>query len=158
MKQAKTFAVGLFLVLFVSFLVLAFSTTYPMPIRAIAEEKEGFTENPTRASDCQCLSGYLPSNRTTSKYGGKFIQYAGLLAFQPDGTSMKHLVSNCLNCEGINPCSEAKTISKTAWDSLSWGTQYTCPFFTQIKANAKATTSTFFCQSLADPENRRSCY
>jgi hypothetical protein len=158
MKQDKLMAVGLFLVLFASFLVLAYMTTFPKEYTVNKPESEGFQVGPTRASDCRCLQGYIPSNMVNSKYGGRFITDGGLVAFQPQGSKTKHLISSCLVCEGVNPCTQKKMIPKKEWDSLQWGEQYSCPLFTQIKKKAKKTSDTFFCQSTSDPEKSRDCY
>jgi hypothetical protein len=162
MKLDKILAVGLFLVLFVSFLVLAYVTIFHREcmLPSTSSKEEGFQVAPTRASDCRCLNGYIPSNMLNSKYGGDFITNGGLIAFQPAGTKTKHLISNCLTCEGINPCNQKKKmLTKSQWDSIPWNSQqYSCSLFTQSKKNAKKTSETYFCQHLRDSEKTRSCY
>ena len=162
MKQRIEIAVGVLLIFFLGFLTLAYLTIYnpELIIPHKAKQKEGFESAPTRASDCRCLEGYIPSNTLQkTEHGGRFLTNGSLLAFQPQGSNTKHLVSNCLVCEGVNPCSEKKvTVSKAVWDSLPWGSLYSCSLLTQAKSQAKTVSETFFCQSLHDPQLTRSCY
>lgn len=161
MTKRITLTVSVLLFLFIGFLTLAYLTIYhpDLVIPAQNKEEEGFTANATRASDCRCLQGYIPSNSLPkNKFGGRFITNGSLLAFQPQGSTTKHLISNCLVCEGVNPCREKIAVSKKVWDDLSWGALYSCSLFTQTKTKAKTISDTFFCQSLSDPQKTRSCY
>ena len=142
------FAFGM---LAIDFIQAPFTNTKMKPI-------EPFTGAPSRASDCRCLSGYVPSNQLPKvKNGGKIIHYSGTHMYVPAGTKDKWWVSNCSMC-GINFCDKREyvDIDKKEYDSYTFKGQLTCNIVEKAK-NARP-LDTFFCQRLGDPTDRKECY
>lgn len=108
---------------------------------------EGFkTAAVTRASDCNCLPGYIPSNTTGMKVLGKEgdtvkIDKPALIRYGTDDkwiekevTTLNFQISNAFF--GADPAGGILKYAKII----------------------KETTDNYFCQSLADPTKIRKCY
>ena len=122
-----------------------------------ANLKEGFAM-PTRASDCRCLPGYIPSNTIHSLHGGEFQNFKGTIAFVPARSNQKHWVRQCVMC-GINVCDskEHKKVDQKEWEKTRFGSVFNCNILKKAKEDSKL-EGTFFCQNLTDPNKRLSCY
>lgn len=144
--------------LLVVFILLTLSAWRFMTSEESLESFEGFTAGPTRAADCQCLPGYIPSNVTNSKYGGKFIWYSGGVYFVRDTTKIRNWVPRCSMC-GINICdwNVMNKVTAVEFNSLTPGQTFSCDILKQAQANNKNTTH-YFCQSLNNPTETRKCY
>lgn len=157
MSSLLTRSTPLFILCIVFF--IAFSLLYYVKERdsMITGYVEGFSA-PTRASDCRCLPGYLPSNIVSSLYGGEFQHFSGTIAFVPAQSSQKHWVPSCNMC-GINICSTSvyKNVDKSTWDKTTWSSTFNCNTLKNA-INQSKVPSTFFCQSKSDSTKRMSCY
>ena len=126
-------------------------------------EDEGFktgTGPVTRASDCNCLPGYIPSSESVD-YNGKIFQMLGggqtNYLFNPDGTKKVYW---------INPDNSCGITLNGTYPSLSIeqlftnGSEYTYAGNLQCNLVEKKTPTAphFFCQNLSSPEKRRNCY
>ena len=129
-------------------------------------EKEGFTNltsetsAPTRASDCRCLPGYIPSNTPAqTKYGGRIIHRNGPIFYIPNGSNKKHWVSSCTQCNvGINFCDPNVYVNVTDKEASVYedGPMLTCAVLKE--SLGKKESPNYFCQSLSDPTQTKSCY
>jgi hypothetical protein len=147
------------LLLFIGILLFTYSFLDFLGIQSYTYQngvKEGFTA-PTRASDCRCLPGYIPSKEIQSEYGGEFQHYKGTIAFVPSKSTLKHWVPQCTMC-GINICSPNiyKTVDVQTWEKTRFSTTFTCDILKRAKE--ELSTQTFFCQNTGNPQKRMSCY
>jgi hypothetical protein len=151
-------------------------------------EKEGFTNAttdssaPTRASDCRCLPGYIPSNtRGNNNLNGKLIKAAEqgrmFILYNPNNTNNYYIVTiasiedfdkmyeNFRVCNkklSKYPISRAfyntaelyKIIRTEQWNIQWFDQRGDCKIFEE---NGDV-DSTYFCQSLSDPTQTKSCY
>jgi hypothetical protein len=157
MSNLLTRASPLFLIAFI-FIFTLFILYYVFPSYIHIPSSEAFAVAPTRASDCRCLPGYIPSNSVSSSYGGEFQHFNGTIAFVPFRSNQKHWVPQCSMC-GINVCTPSvfKNVNSATWNKTSFGAQYTCSILKQAQEKAN-TQSTFFCQSSSDTSKTMSCY
>lgn len=134
-------------------------------------KKEGFTSAaPTRASDCNCLPGYIPS-KEGGKYVGNILKIdknfnREYYYYNPSGTDNIYIYSKeffnfdtCgLPTSGDFPMIAASDIKGNPWSTLQSKYEFrgllTCDV---VKKNTN-TQETFFCQRLGDPSARRECY
>ncbi len=117
---------------------------------------ESFVDTaPTRASSCNCLPGYIPSNGSSGIGGNLYSGTGGVVYYVPTGTHMAYKVDKQNACglpvNGIHP------------DILTWWnpptTSHTGEVLTCDKVQpAAASTSTYVCQKLGDPTVTRKCY
>jgi hypothetical protein len=145
--------------LFVLFLAHAFTFTRGCGC-ATVKAREGFVARPTTPSQCQCLTGYIPSNTSYSQFGGNFVHFNGAIAFVPTGSSVKHAVPTCdMGC-GVNACDPKiyQNIDEEQWNSLSTGETFSCDIMKQAKLGASAGTDIFFCQSVTNKQKTMPCY
>lgn len=130
----------------------------PQPNPTTKKEKEGFT---SRASDCKCLPGYIPSNISPSiPNGGKIIREGGKgIHFVPAGTFDRYWVSSCQpSGTNINFCDPAVFVDVTDAEYKKYTSRGT--FTSKIMEDAKKTKlmDSFFCQNSNDPTDIRMCY
>jgi hypothetical protein len=153
MANGRGFLTG---ILLVSFILLALSAWNF--ISSKSDSLEQFIDDgaPTRAADCQCLPGYIPSTKTGSKYGGRFIWNNGGVHYVKDGTSVRNWVSNCTMC-GINICdwNVMNKVTAEEYRQLTPGPNFNCEI---LKAAQTTSSSFYFCQSLTNPNETRKCY
>lgn len=126
------------------------------------KEEEGFKTDTgaiTRATDCNCLPGYIPSSES-SDYNGKIFQtsWQGTqYLFNPEGTKKVYWINRNNSC-GIT---FTGTYPSLALEELfSNGSKYTYAGMLQCNLVQKKqlTKPVFFCQNLTSPEKRRECY
>jgi len=155
MSSLLTRASPLFLI---AFIFLLFLGVYSFIQPSLSYPIESFAVAPTRASDCRCLPGYMPSNTITSPYGGEFQHFNGTIAFVPFRSNLKHWVPQCMMC-GINVCTPSvyKNVNSATWNKTSFGSQYTCNTL-KLAKEAVNSQSVFFCQSSSDISKTMSCY
>jgi hypothetical protein len=130
-------------------------------------EEEGFKTGigpVTRASDCNCLPGYIPASDAESEYNGKFFittNWGGIdYLFKPDGDSQYVYWINPHNSCGIK-INELKGTYRnlTSQELFTNGSGYT--YYGGLNCNMvkkKGPGVNFFCQNLSNPEKRRDCY
>lgn len=127
-------------------------------------KKEGFTSAaPTRASDCNCLPGYIPS-KEGGKYGGNIFRFEGpgavLYGYNPPGTYGIYYINPYNDTCGLPTSGDFPIIilkgspGSTRDTKYEWKGELTCDV---VKKNTN-TQETFFCQRLGDPSSRRECY
>lgn len=123
---------------------------------------EGFTTAVTRASDCNCLPGYIPS-KESSEYNGKFYteEYPGgiRLYYVPENTKDLYII-NIWNsqCESFDkmmnsPRIDTATFAKYRFLGFISKDENNCNILTK-----KESTGVYFCQKLGNPEQKRDCY
>jgi hypothetical protein len=132
------------------------------------EEEEGFVTAPiTRASDCNCLPGYIPSSETNGYNGKIFLtieRKENYYLFNPDGTKDVYWIPNENSCgiPNINDPSKPNSGNYTYLASVDifgadrkyiYKGSLQCNMLKKIKASG-----IFFCQNLGNPEKRRNCY
>ena len=116
-------------------------------MNALPEDTEGFKSGAvTRASDCNCLPGYIPSNTTGMKVLGKEgdtvnLQKPALIRYGTDDKWIEKEVTT-LNFQISNAFFQA--------DPAGGILKYA--------KIIKETSDNYFCQSLADPTKIRKCY
>ena len=148
---SRGFLTGALLVIFI---LLTFSG---WKFISTSEALETFTNSaPTRAADCQCLPGFIPSTKTGSKYGGRFIWNNGGVFYVKDGTTVRNWVSRCSMC-GINICdwNLMNKISDSEFSKLTSGVTFTCDI---LKSAQTKESDAYFCQSLSNTNETRKCY
>ena len=137
-------------------------------VSSAEEEEEGFatsTSPITRASDCNCLPGYIPSN-DTSGYNGKIFStlwYGTEYLFNPDGTNNVYWIvpNNACGIPNINLPSQPNSGNYPflPLDNVFGGGKYRYKGGLQCNMIKKTEASgIFFCQNLSNPEKRRKCY
>lgn len=126
---------------------------------------EAFTTGAvTRASDCNCLPGYIPS-KESSEYNGKFYTFSMgegdsiRLFYFPDNTKDVYTVDiwrdQCESFEKMmnSPRIDSNTIEKRIWKGYIGNSNNNCNIITK-----KEQTGVYFCQKLGNPEQKRECY
>lgn len=149
--------IGILVLVFLAVAISSWNFIRNDTLRLEEMYKEPFETYPTRAANCQCLPGYIPSNKKASKYGGKFIWNNGGVFFVADGSQRRNWVPNCIMC-GINICdwNVMNKISNEEFNKLSPAETFTCDHLK--KAQEAMKKSIYFCQSLSDPNETRKCY
>jgi len=138
-------------------------------IQTTVEEEEGFVTGPvTRATDCNCLPGYIPSSETND-YNGKIFVTKGpdggnYYLFNPEGTKDVYWIQSQNSCgiPNINLPSQAN-IGNYPYLSHSelFGSDNKYRYKGNLQCNIlkkKEQGINFFCQNLSNPEKRRNCY
>ena len=125
------------------------------------------TTSVTRASDCNCLPGYIPSSET-SAYNGKifWLRMPGenIYLFNPDGTKDMYWVKSENPCgiPNINTFTQPNTgnYPSIVYSEIFGGaSKYTYKGTLQCNMlQKKESSGIFFCQNLTNPEKRRNCY
>ena len=120
----------------------------------------------TRASDCNCLPGYIPSADTGS-YNGKIFSSKemghSIYYFNPDGTNELYYIPSNNSCgiPNINTFSQPNTGNYPFLEFKNFGANQKYTFNGWLQCNMvhkKESSGTFFCQNLTNPEKRRNCY
>jgi hypothetical protein len=156
-QTEKPIVAGLLLFFFIGLVAVAVQFMQNPPQAPAPPKSEGFASAaPTRATDCSCLPGYVPSNikvtNTTKSDGNNGIngihcfnsvcyakRYSDLMAAFGDGTtgqSKDSLINHWRNhgiIENRNPCCDST-----------------------VRTEKK--TNIFFCQSLSNPADIKQCY
>jgi hypothetical protein len=144
--------------LLVVFILLTLSAWRFMTSEESLESFEGFTAGPTRAADCQCLPGYIPSNATEKS---EFV-------LDPRGwgyvLTKGKKYGYWWNMHGMTFNWSNTKHRRVSWEEInrfSDGGQATKPIIEEAlryqKEGAKA-GSIYFCQSLSNPAETRKCY
>ena len=134
--------------------------------------KEGFkTGAVTRASDCNCLPGYIPSNKGGGGYDGKIVAAPnGLLLYIPNNTNVMYAISPWGNTCNLIPefktgmdydeyikiysnLSRKYSTDFSPYQSYRLEQTLTCDV---VKPALSGTN--YFCQNLEDPLKTRKCY
>jgi len=122
------------------------------------------TTSVTRASDCNCLPGYIPATEIGG-YNGKIFSSkerdASIYLFNPDGTKDIYWIPSENSCgiPNINTYSQPNTGNYPFLDFtevLRTG-RYKGRLSCTMVQN-KESSGIFFCQNLTNPEKRRNCY
>lgn len=132
---------------------LIFSNSKPI----LFELKEPF-EAPTRAADCRCLPGYIPS-----KQGPQdkvvFIKEYGVYGYITSQKVFYDMRQNCNQC-GQNFCARAEdmkladlSIKLNKTKEIKYG-----GFFSCAVAKPSPPSNTYFCQSLTNGNEFKMCY
>ena len=140
------------------------------------EPLEGFTAV-TRASDCNCLPGYIPSNKSGGEYDGNIlVGEQGPPVYNPNNTNDIYMIDPANMCNllpGVkdfdmrttndmdnyykfvafrnNILAKSKPID---FNLYRYRGTLTCDI---IKQKTMATDN-YFCQHLTDPSKTRKCY
>lgn len=122
------------------------------------------TTSVTRASDCNCLPGYIPATEIGG-YNGKIFSSkerdASIYLFNPDGTKDIYWIPSENSCgiPNINTYSQPNTGNYPFLDFtevLRTGRYKGRLSCTMVQK--KESSGIFFCQNLTNPEKRRNCY
>jgi len=134
-------------------------------------EGEGFatsTSPITRASDCNCLPGYIPASETGG-YNGKIFwtteHNENYYLFNSEGTKDVYWIQSENSCgiPNINQPSQPNSGNYTYLaDSDIFGPDHKYTYKGILQCNLvkkkQSTQPIFFCQNLISPEKRRNCY
>ncbi len=156
--QTLLATVFIFMMIGVLFQAVAFITQGNEVKQVMLEQ---FASGPTRASDCRCLPGYIPSKKV-APYEFILIPELGGLGLVIQGNTKKQFYWNMHNTNFdwtntkfrvTNAAEAAKykgegLISK---EKLQEALQYQ-------KQGTSPDTPTYFCQSLSNPSNTKQCY
>jgi hypothetical protein len=165
MKKGKQMMAGLLLFAFIGLVSLSIVFSISSPKEEIIETvfRESFIDPPpTRASDCNCIPGYIPSNVNINRKGkiyqtkdstsGTFIYY-----YMPTDTKDLYVINLNNTCglalKPTDRVTNSNNYPEVANYSGNMG-QLTC----DLVKNEKTSLSTYFCQSLTNPEVHRQCY
>jgi hypothetical protein len=128
------------------------------------KEEEGFATSTgtgpiTRASDCNCLPGYIPSSES-GDYNGKIFQISWMgtqYLFNPEGTKKVYWINPNNSC-GITMTGTYPSLA--LHELFGNGSQHSYSGILQCNLVQKKqpTQPHFFCQNLMSPEKRRKCY
>jgi hypothetical protein len=172
MKRVTVILIALCIALFVGVASLGvrfINTSLP-------EEQEGFTAQSvvvTRASDCNCLPGYIATNSPSSGYNGKIFNAIlnfdwnggrSIYMFVPDGEA-NHYQLNPQNPCGIPHIYGPSEPNAGNYPVMSYsdfrakypggGNWVSCG---QVKKVESTDSSNYFCKNLVDPGKIRKCY
>lgn len=129
---------------------------------AEAEAVEGFSSAPTRATDCNCLPGYIPSSSSLKGYGGNIFidieQGISYYLYNPSGTSDIYWIH-----DGNDTCGlpTSGNFPLKTWEEIFGPKRtYTYKGYLTCSVVTKNTNTqdTFFCQNLGDSSRTRPCY
>lgn len=150
---------------FLAVLYYAFTTTVDVT------KKEGFTSAaPTRASDCNCLPGYIPSKDSGGRnilkiWGFKDSRGNELYYYVPSGSNDLYFYSSMYNMNtcglptsGDFPMIAPSDIKGEPGSTLQSKYQFRGMLTCDVVKKNTNTQETFFCQRLGDPSARRECY
>jgi len=157
------FAAGL--VLFALLLVIGIA------VQGIQEsniKKEPFAGSPapTRATDCKCLPGYIPSNKDDSNGGTVSIVFVGgrnIWVFTPKQSNDIYVIDNDNSCGLVSgeidkaPPSIPRMNLDDAMKKMYKGV-LSCDTLKSLREASPITTDVFFCKNLAIPGKHRPCY
>jgi hypothetical protein len=146
---------------FLAVLYYAYTTTANCSVDVT--KKEGFTSAaPTRASDCNCLPGYIPSKGAGGQYGGNILTWTGATGhkyyyYNPSGTNDVYHISSDNKC-GLPTSGDFMSVTHSDLFSnkkykYTWQ-KSACDVVNENKNKE----GMFFCQRLGDPSSRRECY
>lgn len=150
-NELKTLLVVVFIFMMIA--VMFQAVTFMMEGQTL----EQFTSQPNRASDCRCLPGYVPSNKTLP-YEFVVVPEQGGAGFILQGNTKKqfywrmHNVNFDWNNTKFRYVSSAE-IGKYKGDGYASKEVLEKALQKQISQ-----TPTFFCQSLSDSSNTKQCY
>ena len=150
-------------ILFITLSIAAFVWVCLSGINFIqtTKEEEGFvgTGPITRASECNCLPGYIPSSET-GDYNGKIFQIVtnGIhYLFNPDGAKKVYWINPNNSC-GITLTGTYPSLSLEQLFANGSDYGYAGNLQCNIVQKKQPTQAHFFCQNLSSPEKRRNCY
>lgn len=164
--SSKNILAGL---LILSFLLLVLVATNWMqkPVNSVKEgddTKEGFRVAPTRAAECKCLPGYVPSKETMNEDGKIYTDSVRTFwyYFVPNGTNKVYRINE------QNPCGIKHIYTDANLANQNLGNYPTLPrsgFINSgtlscdmLKKDTTNTSSRYRCQNLEDPSNTKECY
>jgi hypothetical protein len=159
-------------ILFITLSIAAFVWLGLSGINFIQEtkEEEGFATSTgliTRASDCNCLPGYIPASETGG-YNGKIFwsteNNQNYYLFNPEGTNDVYWIQSENSCgiPNINVPSKPNSGNYTFLsDDSVFGADRKYTYKGSLQCNMlkkKEQGINYFCQNLTNPEKRRKCY
>ena len=151
------------LILTLTFLAVLYYalTTTSYAFSFVDVKKEGFSSAaPTRASDCNCLPGYIPSKDAGGKYGGNILTWTAdsgnkFYFYNPSGTNDAYEYRSDNTC-GLPTSGDFTSVSHSdLFVNKKYNHRWDKSPCDLIKKNKD---ETFFCQRLGDPSARRECY
>lgn len=159
-KELKTLLVIVFI--FIMIAVMFHAVDFMMEGREVKQVMlEQFTSQPTRASDCRCLPGYVPSNKTLP-YEFVIVLELGGAGYILQGNTKKQFYWNMhnvnfdwnntkyrfLTAAEIAKYKDEGLVSKEVLEkSLQYQKNKTLP-----------NTPNYFCQSLSNSSDTKQCY
>ena len=163
MKKGKQLMAGLLLFAFIGLLAVSivFIMKTPDPQPPIINESFSGAP-PTRASKCNCIPGYIPSNVNVNKSGkitqikdttsGTYVYY-----YTPTDTTNLYVI-NLNNTCGLPLKPSDRTMNSNNYaQAMNYAGnvgQLTC----DVVSKEKVASSTYFCQNLSNPADQIPCY
>ena len=150
--MSRGFVAGLLIFAFIGVVILSVNFVHSIdPSGSIV--REHFTTAPTRAANCQCVPGYIPS---INRLGGTVYMDNRYLLFSPRGTNDLYMIKEYDSC-GISYTNTENYKKLTRENNYLGFTHYsvkgylTCDMLNKNNKN-------YFCQSLSNPSKTRKCY
>lgn len=161
--------------------VAAFLAVGSVGIQFINKEKihvkDGFVGAVTRASDCNCLPGYIPSNKSAGEYDGNILAGEhGPPVYNPSNTNDIYMIDPANMCNLLPGVKDFDMRTSTDMDNY----YRFVAFRNNILAKSKpidfnlyryrgtltcdiikqkiTVADNYFCQHLTDPSKTRKCY
>ena len=167
-QTEKPIVAGLLLFFFIGLVAVAVQFMQNPPQAPEPPKAEGFASAaPTRATDCSCLPGYVPSNKKSdSRHGGIFYDTGPTsippwFIYVPDDSPNSYygINSNSPNQCGIDlrtliPRSRYLNNNSLAALNLRPIGAFNC----DMLKKSDSISPTFFCQSLSNPADIKQCY
>ena len=143
-KELKTLLVVVFIFMMIA--VMFQAVAFMMEGQEIKQVMlEQFTTQTKRASDCRCLPGYIPSNKTIKRVlgnEGQFIEIKNPITVR----------------YGNNNRWVEKYVSSTFQATNSFFGSDPAPGIVKQVEIKDQTNNIFFCQSLSNPSDTKQCY
>lgn len=132
---------------------------------------DGFSTAPTRAADCNCLPGYIPSN--TGGFDGEIYSTGGgdgsiFYLYNPNGTDKMYIIGDGNKCGLPEPNTKYSAKEKLNMIGIGSGFisssgkkyEFTGGIYDENSCSLvkKKGSGTYFCQNLDSPGKTRSCY
>ena len=144
MKRDKSIFIAICITIFICISVIAYNFIQNGS-KKMDEVEEAFEVLATRAADCKCLPGYIPSNRIKARVLGNQGEFITISS----PTLVRYGTDN-------------KWIEKTVDANFRATNQFfgsdPAPGLHKRVETVANTNETYFCLSLSDPGKRRSCY
>ena len=162
--SSKNILAGL---LILSFLLVVLVATNWMqkPVNSVKEgddTKEGFRVAPTRAAECKCLPGYVPSKDTMNKAGKIYTDSIPTFwyFFVPNGTNKAYRINEQNPCGIKHIYTDGNLANQNLgkYPKLPNGFIHAGALTCDMLKTDTTNSDRYTCQNLEDPSNTKECY
>jgi hypothetical protein len=154
--MGKTFLVIIFIFIMIAIIFQAFAFIMEgQDVKQIMLEQ--FTSQPTRASDCRCLPGYVPSNKTLP-YEFVVVPEQGGAGFILQGNTKKQFYWRMHNTNFDWSNTKYRVLSGAEIGKYKGDGYVSKEVLEKALQTQVNKTPNFFCQSLSNSSNTKQCY